>query len=61
MEQQGLGQRRLEQGWEPLPYLAVSPECWEDDAFPGLCHHHEVVHLENGKDLDCGREVPRRL
>lgn len=54
-------QQRLERGWEPLPYLAVSPECFEDDAFPGLCEHHEVVHLENGKDLDCGREVPRRL
>lgn len=54
-------QQRLEQGRKPLSYLAVSPECWEDPGFRGLCHHHEVVHLENGKDLDCGREVPRRL
>jgi hypothetical protein len=60
MEQQGLEQQGLE-GWKPLPYLAVSPECWEDPGSRGLCHHHEVVHLENGKDLDCHREVPRRL
>jgi len=44
------------------PYLAVSPECFEDPDDPGLCEHHEVHHLANGNHLDmCRGEVPRRM